>query len=103
MSRARNRHDVVALRQHPRQCELGRGAFVLRGDLLDLSDELEILPEILTLKARVLSPEVIGGEIFDTLDLPGEKPAAKRAVGDEADAEHPERVEQAVFGVAGPE
>ena len=33
--RARNRHDVFALRQHPRQRELRRGAALFRGKLLD--------------------------------------------------------------------
>ena len=71
MSGARNRRDVVSLGQHPRQRELGRSAFVLLRDLLDFGDQPEILFEVISLKARALSPEIILRQILDSLDLPG--------------------------------
>src|SRR5688572_18096431 len=103
MSRSRDRHDVVTLREDPGQRELSGGAVMLLRDLLHLRDELEILLEILSLKARVLSPEIILGQIFDALDLAGEKSATKRAVRYEADIEETQRIEQSFFGIPGPE
>src|SRR2546423_6900018 len=97
------RHDVVTLRQHPRQCELGRCAIVLFGDFLDASDEIEVLLKILARKARVLPAEIILGEIFYAFDLAGQKSATERTVGDEANVERSEGLEQAIFGIAAPE
>src|SRR3979411_1300841 len=103
MSGARNRHDIVSLSEHPREGELGRRALVLFRDLLDFRDQLEILLEIRSLKARVLSPEIVFSEIFDSLDLSGEKPATERAVSYETDAEVAERVEQPLLRISRPE
>jgi hypothetical protein len=87
MPGSRNRHDVISLREHPGERELRGGALVLLRDLFHPRDQLEILVEVLTLKSRVLSPEIVGGEIIDALDLSGEESAAERAVRDEPDVE----------------
>src|SRR5690606_12550511 len=82
--RARNRHDALIPREHPRERELcGSAAFVL-GDVVHGIDELEIAAEILALEARVLASPVIGCEIVDAADRTREEAAAERAVGDEA-------------------
>ena len=85
--RARDRDDVVALRQHPRERELRRGAAFLPRDLLHERHEVEVLLEVLALEARVVAAVVVGREIVDRAELPGQEAAAERAVGDEADAE----------------
>jgi hypothetical protein len=79
--------DVVVLRQHPRQRKLRRLASFFVRDLLDSVYEVEILLKVLSLKARRESAVVIRGEIFEAPELAGEKPAAERAIGDEAYAE----------------
>src|SRR5712675_508473 len=103
MSGAGNRHDVVSLREHPRQRELRRGTLVLLRDFLDPRDQLEVLLEVLALKTRVLSPEIVLREIVDFLDLPREKSTAKGTVGDKADIQQPQCVEQSILGIARPE
>ena len=71
MPGSRNRHDVISLREHPGERELRGRALVLLRDLFHPRDQLEILVEVLTLESRVLSPEIVGGEIVDALDLSG--------------------------------
>src|SRR5712671_2779863 len=102
MSGAGNRHDVVSLREHPRQRELRRGTLVLLRDFLDPRDQLEVLLEVLALKARVLSPEIVLREVVDFLDMSREKSTAEGTVGYEADVQQPQRVEQSVLGIARP-
>src|SRR5687767_13852820 len=103
MPGSRDRHDVVPLCEHPGERELcGRAVMLLR-DLLDLRDQLEILFEILSLKPRILSPEVIFSQIFNALDLAGKKSPTERAVGYEADIEETQCIERSFFGIAGPE
>src|SRR6266571_2984654 len=47
-----DRHYVFTLRQHPRQCQLRRLAFLFRGDFFHATHEVKILLEILPLKTR---------------------------------------------------
>src|SRR3981081_4439355 len=103
MSGARNRDYVVSRSDHPCQRELRGSTLVLLRDLLDFRDQLQILLEVLSLKARVLPPEIVFRQIFDSLDLAGEKSPAKRAVSDKTDPESAERVEQSVLGIARPQ
>src|SRR5687767_9075985 len=103
MSCPRNRHNVITLGEHPGQRQLCGRAIVLLRDLLYLRHELEILFEILRLEARVASPEIVLGEIFNALDLAGQKSSTERAVGHEANVEETERIQQSLRGVAGPE
>src|SRR3954467_9340201 len=99
----RNRHDVVSLGQHPRQRELGGGAFVLLGDLFNSADQIQVLLKIFTLKAWVVLSEIFVWEIAEALDLARQESAAEWTIGDEADVERAECLEQTFFGVAAPE
>src|ERR1700730_5468401 len=103
MSGARDWHDIVSLGKHPRQRELRRRALVLLCDFLDPCDELEILLEILTLKAWVLSPEIVLRQIITILDLSGKKSAPQRAVRHESNVQKAQRIEQPLLRIARPE
>ena len=50
--RPRNRHDVVALREHPCKRELRRRAAFLGRDRADFVDEVQVPVEVLALEAR---------------------------------------------------
>ncbi len=102
MSGARDRHDVVTLCQHPRQRELRRRALVLLCDFLDSRDQPEIVSEVLSLKARVLSPEIVLRQIIDLLDLSSKKSATERAVCDEANVQKAQCIEQSILRIARP-
>ena len=69
---------VLALGQHPRESELTRRAALRRRELADLFREVEVLLEVLPLKARVGATDVIGREVVKRLKLPGQEPAAER-------------------------
>ena len=102
--RAGDRHDIVALRQSPRQSELSGRAFFLDGEFLHFMDEVEIFLEVLSLKARRVATVIVSGEIFVALELSRKKSAAERAVSDEADAELAAGFEDSVgFRIARPE
>src|SRR3954464_14639784 len=103
MSRSRNWHDVISLGHHPGECELRGRALLLLRDLFDFLDELQILFEVVALKARVLSSEIIHGKIFRAFDLARQESTTEGAVGDEADAEHAQGIEQSIFGIARPQ
>src|SRR4029434_6472702 len=78
---ARDRHDVVALRQHPGDRELrGRDA-LLGGERLDPFDDREVALEVALLEARMPVADVLRREVPGAPELPGEEPAAERAVG----------------------
>src|ERR1051326_4735696 len=84
---AGNVDDVVTAEEDPGEGELrGLAAFLL-GDLLDAMDKVEIFLEIFSLETRRVAAVVIGGEIFEAMELSSEKSAAERTVSDEADAE----------------
>src|SRR5262245_37807130 len=85
--RARDRDDVLALTQQPRERELRRGDVLLLRDLEHALDELEVALEVLAHEARRAAAVVVGREVLGGPDLAGEEPAAERAVGDEADTE----------------
>src|SRR5689334_18416910 len=73
---AGDRHDVVALRQHPGERELRGRAALLPCHGLDLAHEVEVLLEVLALEARRGTAEIVRLQIVDGLDLPGEEAAA---------------------------
>src|SRR5436309_651593 len=101
--RAGNGHDVFALRQHPGQRELRRRAPLGARQLLDARHQLEVLREVLTLKAGIAAPPVVRGEVLVAPYLAREEAAPQRAVGDEADAQLPARGQNLVLRVATPE
>src|SRR5439155_6720105 len=100
---AGDRHNVVALSQHPRERQLRRRAALLFRKLLDLAHQLDILLEILAGEARMVLAEIVVGEIVRRLDLAGEEPAAKRRISNIADAELAHRREYFRLGVAAPQ
>src|SRR6478735_1331860 len=55
---AGDRHDVVALGEHPRQRELARRRALLLGELAELRRQLLVALEVLTREARVAAAEV---------------------------------------------
>ena len=67
MLRPGNRDDVFALRQHPRERELGRRAIFFARDLAHPLHQIEVALEILTLKTRRLPPVIIRRQIFELL------------------------------------
>ncbi len=77
-------------------------AFFLR-DLFYPAHQIEILLEVLSLKARRESSVVVCWKICEPDELAGEKAAPERAVSDEANAELAAGGEDLVFGIAGPQ
>src|SRR3954468_4380077 len=94
--------DVIALRQQPRQGDLGGGGAGLVGDRLHLVGDGEVAPEVLAGETRVGRPEVVRSEVALRPDGAGQEPVAERRVGDQADAELPEQ-RQRLLLVAGPQ
>src|SRR4051794_25930277 len=102
--RPRDRDDVIALRQHPRQRELAGGDALLLGELADLGCEQLVALEVLTREARVAAAEVALVELLLGVGEPaGQEPAPDRRVGDEADAELAQRGEDLRLDVARPQ
>ena len=65
---AGDRGDLIALRQQPRQRDLGRGGVELVGDGLDLVDDPQVLLEVALGEARVgLAPVVVGELVGDRI------------------------------------
>src|SRR5208283_2730217 len=92
-----------ALREYPCERELSRRAVLVLGDCLDLRDELQILVEILTLKARREAPEVVRRQVVELANLAGQKAAAERAVRDQPDSQLAAGLESSIFGLAAPQ
>jgi hypothetical protein len=101
--RSRNRHDVVAAREQPRDGELRRCASFAFRKRLHAFDDREVLLEVLSLKARMEAAEVIGRQILGGLSAPGQESASQRTVGDEADAELTTGRQQSLLGIACPQ
>src|SRR3954471_10316527 len=96
-------HDIVALRQYPRDRQLrGSHTFASR-DLFDAVDEVEIAFEVFALEARRLAAVIGRFEVVDRLETSGEEAAADRRVGDEADAQLAHGRQNLVLGIAAPE
>ena len=84
---SRDRDDVGALGEQPRERELsGPAAFVL-GDPLDAPDELGILRQVLGIEPRMHAAAVVGREVVQAVDRAGEEASPERRVRDECDAE----------------
>src|SRR5919108_932599 len=97
-----DRDDVVSLAEHPAQCELSRSDSLLRSDLLDALDELEIPPEVVSLEAWVVAAEVVRLEVIDRAKPSGEKSSPQRTVGHEANAKLAHRGEDLIFRAPAP-
>ncbi len=68
-----------------------------------MAQQIQILLEVLALKARGGAAVVVGSEVFEAFELAGEKSAAEWTVGDEADAEFAAGGENFVLGIARPQ
>ena len=101
--RARDRDEVVALREHPREGQLrGRDALLL-GDLRDLGGQLQVGVQVLAGEARAAAAEVLLVELVGRLEAAREEAAPERRVGDEADPELAAGGQHPGLGVAGPQ
>jgi hypothetical protein len=58
-----------------------RGAALLRGDVLDPADQIEVLLEVLALEAWRVPAVVVRGQVLEALEAAGQEPAPERAVG----------------------
>src|SRR5262249_60654531 len=87
--RSRNREDILAARQEPRERHLRRRDLPLRGDLLDRLHQLQVLLEIAGAEARLLAPDVVRRDVVDLPDVAGEEAAPEGRIGYEAEAERP--------------
>src|SRR5439155_5699889 len=83
--RARDREDVPAAREQPRERHLRRRRAALRRDGFERLDELQVLFEIAGPEARLLAPDVVCRDVLDFPDVAGEEPAPEGRVRDEAD------------------
>src|SRR5437867_669370 len=99
----RDGDDVLALREHPGERELRGLAALARRERFEVAHEVEILLEVLALEAGREAAVVVGREVLEALDLPGQEAAPERAVGDEADPELATGGEDPVLRVAAPE
>src|SRR5207247_1738384 len=99
----RDREDVLAAREQPRERDLRRFRTAPGGDRFQRLDELEVALEIAGLEARLLAADVVRGDVLDFPDVAGEEPAPERRVGDEADAELAACGKDLVLDVARPE
>src|SRR5687768_13044623 len=99
--RSRDRDDVVAAVEDPRQGQLARGDALLGRDVLDALNEREVVAKVLALKARVVLAAV--GHVFGATEAPGEEAAPEGSVGDEPDSQLAKRGQDLVLDLAGPE
>src|SRR3712207_1587144 len=100
---ARDRHDILSLMQQPCQGKLAGGyAFFVRY-LFDPIDQLQVLLEVLALKARRGAPEVTLRQVLDPLDSPGQEAAPQRTVSNKAYTQLAHRRQDLILHVAAPQ
>lgn len=66
------------------------------------SSALQVVLEVLAGETRIVLAEVVGAELVGGADGPGEKAAAQRGVGHEADPELAQHRQHLGLGIAGP-
>src|SRR6266545_6839367 len=98
-----NGDDVFPLVEQPCQCELAGRAPLLTGERFDATHEIQVLLEVLALKAWMVLAPVAVGDVFGTLYLACEESPAERTVGDEADPELAHGGQDLVLHVAAPQ
>src|SRR5919107_1635771 len=69
---ADQRHDVLAAREYPSDGDLRDRDALLLGDLVQGLDEVEVVLEVLALKARRVPAEVVGGQLLVPREVPGD-------------------------------
>ena len=100
---ARYGHDVFALRQHPRECELGRFASLLRRQLLNTFYQFKIFLEILALKAGGAAALIVWRQIVELLYLARKKTTSQRAVGYKPNTKFTTHFKKPIFGFTTPQ
>src|SRR5258708_35704241 len=60
-------HDIVAAGEHPGERELGRRAALFPRNLSDPIGHRQVLRGVFTLKARIATTPIVGGEVLDPL------------------------------------
>ena len=103
MAGARNRHDIGRPRQNPGNRQLGWGALLDCGKLLELLDQLEVTAHIVGLKARHVASCVAHAQRRDIADLASQETSAQGAVGDKADVEFLAKWQDLGLDIAGPQ
>src|SRR5215216_76954 len=101
--RARDGNDVLALRVHPRERDLGRRGVLLGRQRVDPLDDRDVRLEVVSLHARLAPAEVVLRELVERAQPAGQEAAAERAVGHEADTELAQRGEYLRLDLAGPD
>ena len=96
-------NDVRPLGEQPGERDLACGAALFRGDGLDFLDQGQVAGEVVALESRRVAPIIVGRQILEAAETPGEEAASEWAVGDEADAERPAGAEDFLLGLAAPE
>ena len=80
-------NDVRPAVEQPGQRDLGWGARLRGGDMVDDLEQGEIAGKILLLEARELPPPIIGWETGELTDLAAQEAPPQRAVSNESDTE----------------
>src|SRR5712691_8127436 len=101
--RARDREDVGAAREQPRERDLRGSGPAFRRDRLDGFHELEVLLEIARPEARLLAPDVVRRDVVYLPDVSGEEASPERRVRDKTDAQLAARGQDLVLDVARPQ
>lgn len=97
--RPRDRDDVLALREEPREGHLPSRRTVLLPDRLQPVREPEDVGKVLLRVPRDHQPKVARLEVLRAFVLPREQPAAERGVRDDRDAQLPRRPQYVDLGV----
>src|SRR5215211_922905 len=66
------RHDVLAAREYPSDGDLRDRDALLLADLVQGLDEVEVVLEVLALKARRVRAEVVGGQLLVPREVTGD-------------------------------
>jgi len=69
---------------------------------MDLADPGQVVREVLSLEARVVAAEIVGGQILGPLELPGQEAPPQGAERNEADPQLGAGVQNRSLGVPGP-
>ena len=99
----RNRHDVITLRQDPREGQLCGSDALFRRDCFEHVDETEVGGEVVALETWTRSAKVACFDVVGAGEPPGKKAAAQGRVRDEAHAELATRRQNGVLRIARPQ
>src|SRR5439155_8135522 len=84
--RARDRHEVLPLRQHPRQRQLARRTAPLPRDLFHPLHEVQVLLEVLALETGIVAAVLVGRQVCELLKAARQEAPPQWAVRAEPDA-----------------